>query len=118
MTKKILAFYSIAAGTSVLLMWTILLSFQHLPEGNIELTFHLASEFLMAVMCITGGFLLLNQKPAAKTVNMLALGLLMYSVLNAAGYYGERSEFSMVAMFSILTVLTAMAIALTLRLKQ
>lgn len=118
MTKKILGLYSIAVGIAVLLMWAIMLSFRQLPEGKIELTFHLASEFLMAAMCLLGGLLLLNKKPAAKTINTLGLGLLLYSVLNASGYYAERNEFSMVVMFSVLTVMTAIAIALTLLLRE
>lgn len=80
------------------------------PEGKTELSFHLFSEFLMALLCLVSGFLLLKNKPISKLLNVLGLGMVIYSVLNAAGYYGEKNEIPIMIMFIVLLILTSIAI--------
>lgn len=93
-------------------MWIMILLNQDISEGKIELSFHLFSEFLMALLSLLSGILLLKNKLFAKSMNILGLGMVIYSILNAAGYYGERSEYSMLIMFLILFILTSTAILL------
>jgi len=117
MTKKILAYYSIFLGVAVITMWTIILLTQDIPEGKTELLFHLISEFIMAILCFTSGIMLIFNHKMAKAVNIMGLGMVIYSVLNASGYYGERGDLPMMLMFLILFVLTAFAIYLNLQNK-
>lgn len=114
MKTKIIAYYSIFIGISVIAMWIMILLTQTLPEGKTELSFHLFSEFLMAVLCLVSGILLLQNKPIGRLLNIIGSGMVIYSVLNAAGYYGERNETQMMIMFIVLFILTIAAIYLHL----
>lgn len=118
MKRKILAYYSIFIGSSVIAMWTMILLKDSLQEGKTELSFHLSSEFIMALLCLFSGILLLRQKQAGKLLNLTGLGMVVYSVLNAAGYYGERGDYSIMIMFIILLILSIIAIFINLGIKQ
>jgi lipopolysaccharide export LptBFGC system permease protein LptF len=98
-------------------MWTIILLKQEVPEGKIEMSYHLFSEFLMAVLCVVSGVLFLLNNRIAKHLNILALGMVIYSVLNAAGYYGEQENVPMLVMFTILFLITTIAVFLNLKSK-
>ena len=84
MKTKIVAYYSIFLGISVITMWIMILQTETPPQGRIELSFHLFSEFLMALLCLVSGILMLRNKPMSKILNILVLGMVIYSVLNAA----------------------------------
>lgn len=114
MKTRIIAYYSIFIGISVLAMWTMILLTETPPEGKTELSFHLTSEFLMALLCLVSGLLMIKNKPASRLLNILGLGMVIYSVLNAAGYYGEKNETPMMIMFIVLFILTSVAILLHL----
>lgn len=90
MKLKLIAFYSIFIGVSVIAMWVLILSTEVLPEGKTELSFHLISEFLMALICLISGIQILRRSRLGKLLNITGLGMVLYSVLNAAGYYGEK----------------------------
>jgi hypothetical protein len=118
MKNRIIGIYSITLGICILGMWIFILNTQEIEEGKTEMGFHLTSEFLMAVVCLFGGFLLLKKHKMARKLNVLGLGMVLYSVLNAAGYYAERNETAMVVMFAVLMVLTTSALLLNLFDKQ
>ncbi len=106
MKNKIIGIYSLVLGIAIIGMWLVILSGTTLPEGRTELSFHLASEFLMATFCIISGILVLRRKHPGRLVNMAALGMVIYSVLNAAGYYGERGETAAMIMFIVMVLLS------------
>lgn len=110
MKIKIVGYFSIFIGISVIAMWTMILHTQIPPEGKTELAFHLFSEFLMALLCLFSGILLLRNKPFSRLLNILGLGMVIYSVLNAAGYYGEQKQLPMTILFIVLLILTSTAI--------
>ncbi len=104
MKNKIIGTYSLVIGICIIAMWLLILRGSSLPEGRMELSFHLSSEFLMATFCIVSGILVLRRRYPGRLLNMAALGMLIYSVLNAAGYYGEREETPMMIMLIVITV--------------
>ncbi len=108
--KKAIAFFSILTGISVIAMWTVLLINRTPEEGIIALGFHLYAEFAMAVVLLVSGFMLFGNKRFSVETNMGGLGMMVYSTLNAAGYYGQKGEQSMMVMFIILFVLAVLAI--------
>jgi peptidoglycan/LPS O-acetylase OafA/YrhL len=112
MKNRIVGGYTIFIGISVIAMWIMILYGPALHEGKIELGFHLFSEFLMSIICIVSGIRLWLNKPGAKILNVCGLGMVIYSVLNAAGYYGHKGETAMLLMFIILTILIASAVIL------
>jgi membrane protein implicated in regulation of membrane protease activity len=106
MKNRIIGIYSLVLGIAIIGMWLVILSGATLPEGRTELSFHLASEFLMATFCIVSGILVLRRKHPGRLFNMAALGMMIYSVLNAAGYYGERGEKAAMIMFIVVAFLS------------
>ena len=99
-------------------MWIFILKTQEIAEGQTEIIFHLISEFLMAAICLFSGIILLRKHKLARKLNMLGMGMVLYSVLNAAGYYAERNETPMVVMFAVLAILTVAALLMNLFHKQ
>lgn len=118
MKTRVIGIYSILLGMSVIGLWLMILNNQVLPEGRIEMAFHLFSEFLMATICIAGGILLLRRNKAGKPFTLVGLSMVIYSVLNAAGYYGEKHEMPMALMFIVLFLVTAVALLLMLKTEK
>jgi hypothetical protein len=112
LVKKLAAFYSIFIGISVMGMWCMILLGNGTAEGLIEISFHLFSEFLMAVLLIAGGIGLLKDRTYGKKVFLISNGMLIYSVLNAAGYYGQRGSFIMTGMFMIFFIASSVFLIL------
>ncbi|MDB4584296.1 hypothetical protein N9164_14180 [Draconibacterium sp.] len=100
--NNLIAYYSIFLGILVLLMWGFILLTEPIRDGKNEMIFHLLSEILMAALCITSGLLLI--KNGQQNLNIAAHAMVIYSVINAAGYYFEKNEFLMTAMFFILFI--------------
>ncbi|MHB1392355.1 MAG: hypothetical protein ACYCYE_04610 [Clostridia bacterium] len=114
MIKKAAAFYSIFIGISVMGMWCMILLSGSIPEGPIEMSFHLFSEFLMATLMLVGGIGLLKNHLYGRKVFMISNGMLVYSILNAAGYYGQRSDLIMAGMFTAFFIISSVFLMLGL----
>ena len=112
MKNKIIGVYSLAIGVAVIALWLIILSGSSMAEGKLEQSFHLASEFLMATFLIVSGILVLSRKHPGRLFNMAALGMLIYSVLNAAGYYGAQGNTTLMIMFIVITVVSIVILKL------
>lgn len=110
MKEKFIGYYSVFIGISVIALWIMILFKQSPPEGKTELAFHLFSEFLMAMICLVSGILLLKKNHIGKPLNFIGLGMAIYSILNAAGYYGQNSNFYMMIMFILLFIVTMTAL--------
>jgi hypothetical protein len=111
--RMLIATYCLFLGISVVLMWGIILSFGDIPEGVTEMSFHLASEFIMAGLCLTGSLLLFRKHASGPLVALAGLSMALYSTLNAAGYCGERGQVPALMLFMVLTVLTSAGILVT-----
>ena len=110
MKTRLIAFYSLFLGIAVLGMWGAILASSALPEGPVELTFHLISETLMALAALASGILMLRGRRYGKMTGVVAHGMVIYSVLNAAGYYAERGERLLPALFILLMLGSAWSI--------
>jgi hypothetical protein len=112
-TKRIIAAYSILLGVMVLLMWVFILAGGQIEEGRTEMIFHLLSELVMAALCILGGILLFKRKN--RFVLIAAHAMVVYSVLNAAGFYLQKGEVSMSWMFGALLLCSVFILTTLLR---
>jgi len=110
MASKFPAIYTIFIGISVVGMWALIFSRGEIQEGTIEIIFHLISEFIMAVACIVSGIMLLKKRQWAKGLNLAALFMVVYSLLNAAGYYGWKGDNTALILFLLLLILTLSAV--------
>ncbi len=109
--KKAIGIYSITLGISIIGLWVFILMKGDMKEGPFESTFHLISEFLMATLCILGGLQALSQQKAIPLPLLtIAHAMVIYSVLNAAGYYAETSGIIMALPFIILCTISAITL--------
>jgi hypothetical protein len=107
MFRKIAAVYFIVIGISVLGMWSMTILTGGIKEGPVEISFHLVSEFLMAILLLIGGIGLLRGKTYGKKLFLISNGMLIYSVLNAAGYFGQSGNVPMMIMFLAIFVISS-----------
>jgi hypothetical protein len=97
----------------MLLMWLLLLIKKEVPELNTKPTqifFHLIAEFLTSIMLIIGGVGLLFNQFWGAAVFFVAIGMAIYSTINAAGFYGQLKDWPM---FITLLVFTFISLIIT-----
>jgi len=110
MKTKIIAYYSIFLAVAIIGYWIMTLSSGNYAEGKIEISFHVFSEILMAIICFLGGILLLIKNKHGRNLSIVGFSMILYSVLNAAGYFGERNELSLTIMFLALFLISSIAL--------
>jgi hypothetical protein len=100
--------YAIVIGIGIIGLWTMLLLTNQVPELETEpiaIKFHITAEIIMGILSLLSGIFLLIGLSLAPYFFMLAMGSVIYAVINAAGYYGQRKQWVFVIMFGI--ILTA-----------
>jgi hypothetical protein len=109
------ALYAVAVGALMLAQWAFLLVRGQVPELETEplrIRFHLAGEFVTAIALIAGGLGLLLGTGWGRTVYLVAVGMLLYTVIVSPGYYAEREQWPFVGMFAAVLVLALVSLAL------
>ena len=97
--RKASAVFSLIVGFSIVLIWLILLIggvgevSGSLSSTPIEMGTHIAVELITASVLIVVGLGLLAEKGWSKTWFFFGTGLLTYSVISAAGFYGQRGDY-------------------------
>lgn len=104
--RRVVGYYLVSLFIVVCGYWIATLSGGGVDEGRFEIGFHVFSEILMAVLCLIGGLLLIRKHRLGAIVASIGMGMVLYSVLNAAGYFGEQQEWGMVGMFLTLFIVT------------
>lgn len=113
--KKATGIYMIAIGSAIIIVWSMILGFESLKEEKIEIIFHLISEFFTASVCIAGGLGHLLDRKRSKLIISFGLGALIYSVINASGYYLENGNIITVILFIALLIVSTMIALRTLK---
>ena len=110
--KRMVAIYSVFVGLFMIIFWLMLLFTDQVPSDQkpYAISFHLAGEFLTAVLLIAAGAGVWLKKHWSKILSPLALGLLLYTVIFSPGYYAQLGEMPIVVMFTVLIVLTLISI--------
>jgi len=114
--RIIAAIYSIIIGIAMIGMWLSLIATNQVPEINTEpirITYHLIGEFLTAILLLIGGFGLFTNRGWGFHVYLISMGMLLYTVIVSAGYYGQRGDLTMVGMFTVFQILTVLFIGLS-----
>ena len=114
--KKIAPIYSIIIGIAMMGMWLTLITTNQVPEINTEpirITYHLIGEFLTAILLLIGGFGLFTNRGWGFHVFLIAMGMLLYTVIVSAGYYGQKNDMIMVGMFTLFQILTVLFLGLS-----
>lgn len=106
---------SAVLGIAVLGLWGGLIARHAVPElaeGRPSIRFHIGAEVITAVALLVGALLLaVADGPFARMVDAAALGAILYSTINSPGYYADKDDQPMVAIFGILTLAALGALA-------
>jgi len=101
-------------GVALIGLWLMLLVRQAVPEltaGLPSIRFHIAAELLTAVALLAGGiWVAVADGPTARVLDAASLGAIVYSTVNSPGYYADRGNRTVVAMFGVLAILAVTAI--------
>ena len=113
MIELIASIYIILIGIAMISMWFFLLIKRKVPDLKTKPTqifFHLIAEFLTSIMLIIGGIGYLMNQPWGVAIFFIAIGMAIYSTINAAGFYGQLKDWPM---FIILLVFTFTSLLIT-----
>ncbi len=116
-TRKAIAAYSIFIGVMMASMWLVFALTNQIPELDTkpkEIAFHLAAEFITAFALIAGGIGLVKRTAWGFYLNLVALGMVSYSVIVSPGYYAQQDNFAFVGMFAVLMALTLIVIVVSI----
>ena len=116
--RTIKALFSIIIGVSIISLWIMLYLSNQIPELKTEpvnITLHIFSEILLAIILIIASIQLINKSRNSEKTFLISMGLLLYSVINAAGYYGQNENWVMVVLFSLLFIFSTIFIFISLK---
>ena len=117
------AVFAIAFGILMVVQWTLTILRRDVPgpeagytagRGPIEMRFHWAAEFATALTLVAGGLGLLAAAVWALPVYLVAVGMLIYTVMNSPGYFAQQGQWAPVAMFGLLLALALVSLGLVL----
>lgn len=114
---NLIAGYYILVGVLMFGMWAYLLWSRQVPEladRPREIALHLVAEFSTAALLVASGAALLAAEGWPVVLSGVAVGMLLYTVVVSAGYYAQRNQGPMVAMFAALAGLTLAAVIMLL----
>ncbi len=120
MIKKIAGYYSIVLGILIAGLWIMLYYTNNIPElknEQFQITMHVISEIITALLLIFAGFGLLFNNKYSRRMFYVACGMVVYSVLNAAGYYGQQNNTAMALIFLAILIVTSVLLILVIRKK-
>ncbi len=113
--ELIASIYIIIIGIAMLSMWLFLLIKREVPELKTKPTqifFHLAAEFLTSVILIIGGIGLIMNQSWGVTIFFIAIGMAIYSTINAAGFYGQLKDWPMFITLMVFTIFSLLVTSL------
>ncbi|NPD89317.1 MAG: hypothetical protein HGN29_11375 [Asgard group archaeon] len=99
--------YALIVGAGMIGIWIILLITKQVPEiktAPIDISLHITAEYLTGLLSILSGILLLVNITWAGILFIVSLGMVIYAVINAGGYYGQKKEWSFVILFGVLFI--------------
>ncbi len=110
---KFAGWYSIIVGILMLVQWIFFLLTGQVPEvqsAPVALGFHLVAEAVTAVVLIIAGIRLLRQMTGGHRMDLIALGMLTYTIIVSPGYFAQQGTWPLVVMFGVLLILTVACI--------
>ncbi len=113
--ELIASIYIILIGIAMLCMWFFLLIKREVPELKTKPTqifFHLIAEFLTSLMLIIGGIGYLMNQPWGTAIFFIAVGMVIYSTINAAGFYGQLKDWPMFITLIVFTIISLLITSL------
>lgn len=88
-------------------VWIVYLALGQFPELKtvpFEASFLLIAESFTAIALILGGAGILKQQKWGKKLNLTAMGMMLYTVINSIGVFGQDGIIPLVIFFVTLTL--------------
>jgi len=85
-----------------------------LKSEPVAIKFHITAEITMGILSLVSGIFLLIGLSWAPYFFILAMGLVIYAVINSSGYYGQRKQWSFVIMFGIILITSVILVILNI----
>lgn len=107
--RNIVAIYSLFIGILMIFMWGMFILTGQVPEmatKPAEIMLHLLAEFTTAILLIIGGIGLLKKIKIGYNLNLVALGMLLYTLIVSPGYYLQRGDWAFVGIFALIFIFT------------
>ena len=113
------AIFAMSVGALMTAQWAITLVRSQVPRpeqetisgrGMTEMAFHWVAEGTTAAALIAAGLGLMLGWSGAPKLYLISIGALIYTVINSAGFFAQRKQWAMVALFAVLLILSAVSI--------
>lgn len=107
------AYYSMAVGALIIVQWIFFIATGNVAEFHVipvEISLHITAEVMTALLLLISGYRLFKNKKRAVKWNLLAQGMLIYSVINSSGYFAQLNQWLFVLMFFVLFVLSIISV--------
>jgi len=111
--NRFVVIYTIFVGLSMVGLWSMLLITGQVPELSttpFTAITHISAELTTGVLLISTSVGLLCKKKWANRMLPFSLGMLLYAVIQAIGYYIDNLSIFFVLFFSVLIILTTLSI--------
>jgi len=105
--KPITSIFLLFLGSAIILSWVLIWIKGQSEEPLLQLGFHLFSEALLSLCCFLAGIRLLRGQKGGYALSLAALAMLIYSLLNAAGYYAHQGQLLIAGIFALLFFISA-----------
>jgi hypothetical protein len=99
--------YSLVIGIGIIGLWLMLILTKQVPEIQTEpiaIGFHIVVENIMGILALVSGIILLIDLACSPILFVLLSGLVIYAVINSAGYYGQKKQWLFVGMFGAILI--------------
>ena len=116
--RNIVAIYSLFIGILMIVMWGMFILTGQVPEmatKPAEIMLHLVAEFTTATLLIFGGIGLLKKIKIGYNLNLVALGMLLYTLIVSPGYYLQKGDWVFVGIFTLLFIVTLIFLIISLK---
>ena len=107
--ERCAAIFSVLTGGALLSTWIVMFAVGKVPEIStkpLETSLLLTAELLTAFALIGGGFGVLARRQWGVWTNLVAMGMLLYCVINYIGILAEQGSWPVVAWFAFVAMLT------------
>ncbi len=107
------SYYSMSVGVLMLAQWLFFILSGNVVEfatTPIEISIHISIEILTAIALLITGYRLLKRRKNAIKWNLLAQGMLIYTVVNSSGYFAQLAQWPFVVMFAVLLILSLVSV--------
>jgi peptidoglycan/LPS O-acetylase OafA/YrhL len=110
---RLIAWFQLVMGAGILGIWPVLLLTGEVPEiaaGQRDIWFHIVAEAIAGALLLAAGWRLLRRRDTgARLLSSFALGGLLYTGVNSAGYYAELGAWGPMAMLAAFGVLAGVS---------